>query len=204
MLLDILALMAVGAAVLVITARSPIVAVLYLIAVFVLAACYLMSLGVGFIGLSYLIVYVGAVAVLFLFVVMMLNVRLSDIVSAGREYSAGLPLGLIVGTLFLFELLSVVPAAGTQAGELSLNLLARANALLLGVDSAASSGTDVHLAFMTVPADVSFSVLSQVQALGVSLYTYSALWLMLVSIILLLAMMGPIALCMRSHGKQAI
>jgi len=62
----------------VITSSNPVISVLFLVTVFALAACYLLTLGVSFVGLAYLIVYVGAVAVLFLFVVMMLNVRVSE------------------------------------------------------------------------------------------------------------------------------
>lgn len=108
LVLDLLAVSTVLAAVLVITARSPIVAVLYLIGVFVLAACYLVCLGITYVGLTYLVVYVGAVAVLFLFVVMMLNIRLSEVVSTGYEYTKGLPLGLMLAVVFLLEALSIV------------------------------------------------------------------------------------------------
>jgi NADH-ubiquinone oxidoreductase chain 6 len=73
-LLNLLALGSVIAGILVITSSNPVISVLFLVTVFVLASCYLLALGVSFVGLTYLIVYVGAVAVLFLFVVMMLNV----------------------------------------------------------------------------------------------------------------------------------
>lgn len=201
LLLDILALLTVVAAVFVITARSPVVSVMFLIAVFVLAACYLVCLGVTFVGLSYLIVYVGAVAVLFLFVVMMLNVRLSEVTAAGHEYTKSLPLGALVGSLFLYELLTVVPTPSTSAGELTLSLLSRVHGAILGVNGSSTSGDTVHLAFTTESADVAYSVVSQVQALGLSLYTYGSLWLLVTSVILLLAMMGPIALCLRSRTQ---
>jgi NADH-ubiquinone oxidoreductase chain 6 len=85
-LLDLLAFGAVLSRVLVITSKNPVISVLFLISVFVNAAGYLMLLGVGFVGISYLIVYVGAIAILFLFVVMMLNINLTEIVSVGRVY----------------------------------------------------------------------------------------------------------------------
>ena len=85
-LLDILAFGAVLSGVLVITSKNPVISVLFLISVFVNAAAYLLLLGVGFIGISYLIVYVGAIAILFLFVVMMLNISVSEIGEVGREY----------------------------------------------------------------------------------------------------------------------
>lgn len=110
-LLDFVAFGAVLSGVLVITSTNPVISVLFLISVFINAAGYLLLLGVGFIGISYLIVYIGAIAILFLFVVMMLNIRLVEIVSVGTEYTKNLPLGLIVGSLFFFEILSIVPAS---------------------------------------------------------------------------------------------
>ena len=79
-LLDLLAFGALLSGVLVITSKNPVISVLFLISVFVNAAGYLLLLGVGFVGISYLIVYVGAIAILFLFVVMMLNINLNEIV----------------------------------------------------------------------------------------------------------------------------
>ena len=90
-LLDLLAFGAVLSGVLVITSKNPVISVLFLISVFVNAAGYLLLLGVGFVGISYLIVYVGAIAILFLFVVMMLNIQLTEIVSVGREYTKTYP-----------------------------------------------------------------------------------------------------------------
>jgi NADH-ubiquinone oxidoreductase chain 6 len=59
---------------------SPVLAVVFLIATFVLAAIYLILLGISFIGITYIILYVGAIAVLFLFVIMMLNLKDKDLI----------------------------------------------------------------------------------------------------------------------------
>lgn len=192
LLLDLLAFGAVLSGVLVITSANPVISVLFLISVFVNAAGYLLLLGVGFVGISYLIVYVGAIAILFLFVVMMLNVSISEIVSVGREYTKNLPLGFVVGTVFFFEILSVIPAEG----GLPLGLFTYLNGLLLGVNTAITN-SDVHMAFTGANADTGFSPYLQIEAVGQGLYTYGTLWLLLASIILLLAMVGPIALCLR-------
>jgi NADH-ubiquinone oxidoreductase chain 6 len=60
--------------------NSPILAIVLLIATFVLAAIYLILLGISFIGITYIILYVGAIAVLFLFVIMMLNLKDKDLI----------------------------------------------------------------------------------------------------------------------------
>jgi NADH-ubiquinone/plastoquinone oxidoreductase chain 6 len=58
-----------------ITSKNPVISVIYLIATFVQLAVVLVLLGINFVGISYIVVYVGSIAVLFLFVIMMINVR---------------------------------------------------------------------------------------------------------------------------------
>jgi NADH-ubiquinone oxidoreductase chain 6 len=198
-LLDLLAFGAVLSGILVITSKNPVISVLFLISVFINSAGYLLLLGVGFVGISYLIVYVGAIAILFLFVVMMLNIRLVEIISVGREYTKNLPLGLIVGSLFFFEILSIIPASTVSSG-VPLGLFNYINGMLFSPLSP-SSGFDysnVHMAFSGQTPDDSFANFVQIEAIGQGLYTYGSIWLMLASIILLLAMLGPITLCLRS------
>ena len=107
--LNLLAFGAIISSILVITAKNPIIAVLFLISVFVNSAGYLILLGIGFVGISYLIVYVGAITVLFLFVIMLLNIRLSEIIETSTNFTKNLPLALIIGSLFIYELLTIIP-----------------------------------------------------------------------------------------------
>ncbi|EKC97189.1 NADH dehydrogenase subunit 6 (mitochondrion) [Trichosporon asahii var. asahii CBS 8904] len=198
-ILDLLSFGAVFSGILVITSKNPVISVLFLISVFVNAAGYLLVLGIGFIGISYLIVYVGAIAILFLFVVMMLNISLVEIISVGQEYTKNLPLGLIVGALFIFEILSLVPASYKEVGELPLGFVNYLNRLLLGVEG--PSMNRVHMRFTQPGADQTFTNYLQIETIGEGLYTYGALWLFLASIILLLAMLGPIVLCLQPSKK---
>jgi len=213
-LLDLLAFGAILSGILVITSKNPVISVLFLISVFINSAGYLLLLGVGFVGISYLIVYIGAIAILFLFVVMMLNIRLVEIISVGREYTKNLPLGLIVGSLFFFEILSVIPSA-TLSGfsGVPLGLFNYVNSLLFSTSMASlpSSNDNVHMAFTGPTPDDSIASFtsytsgggSQIESIGQGLYTYGSIWLMLASIILLLAMLGPITLCLRTNSKSA-
>ena len=89
---------------LVITARSPVHSVLFLILAFFNAAGLFVLLGAEFLAMILVIVYVGAVAVLFLFVVMMLDVDFAELRKGSSSY---LPLGLLIGAVLLFELLAV-------------------------------------------------------------------------------------------------
>lgn len=79
--------------ILVIISKNPIVSVLFLIGLFITIAGYLMMLGINFIGLSYLLVYVGAVSILFLFILMLINVRISELVT---DNSNSIPLAIMI------------------------------------------------------------------------------------------------------------
>ena len=87
-----------------ITSKNPVISVIFLISTFVLAAAYLILFGISFIGISYVVIYVGAIAVLFLFVIMMINIKLTDILETGSNYTKNLPLAITIITLFLSTL----------------------------------------------------------------------------------------------------
>ena len=106
--INILTLTTLLSSVLVITSKNPIISVIFLISAFINAAGYLIMLGIGFIGISYIIVYIGAIAVLFLFVIMMINIKLTDILETGSQYTKTLPLALAVGSLFIFIIFSII------------------------------------------------------------------------------------------------
>jgi len=97
----ILALILVTSALLVITARNPVHSVLFLILGLCNAAGLFVLIGAEFVGLILAIVYVGAVAVFFLFVVMMLDVDFSNLRKGAMQY---VPLGIIIGGILLVEL----------------------------------------------------------------------------------------------------
>jgi NADH-quinone oxidoreductase subunit J len=95
----------VASAVMVVTARNPVHSVLFLILAFVNAAGLFVLLGAEFLAMILIVVYVGAVAVLFLFVVMMLDVDFAELRQGFLSY---LPIGTLVGAVLLAELLVVV------------------------------------------------------------------------------------------------
>ena len=183
--------------VLVITASNPITSIIYLIGVFVMAACYLSCMGLSYIGLTYLVVYVGAVAVLFLFVVMMFNIQ--NIGVYGIELMQAMPLGAIIGGLFLMELMSVMPTLKTYLFVKLQSVVYAVQGLIFGVPTpmGALSNEAVNVVYSLPSPDSAFTYLSQLQSLGLTLYTYNALWLIIIGLVLLLSMMGPISLCLR-------
>ena len=204
--INLLAFGSLLSSVLVITSKNPVIAVIFLISVFVNAAGYLILLGIGFIGISYIIVYVGAIAVLFLFVIMLLNIRLSDILEAGSQYTKNIPLALAIGLLFIYEIFTIIPFRVNDVSLISslLSLITNFNGLLLNFDISSSVplanpgavgegvANVVYNTINPILADTTFTGFLQVQAIGQSLYTFGAYWLIITSVILLLAMVAPI------------
>lgn len=109
----LLALVLVVAAFRVVMATSPVTGVLHLILVFFTASMLWMLRGAEFLSLLLLIVYVGAVMVLFLFVVMMLDVRMETLKAGLKTY---LPLGLVIGLVMVLEMAFVLVRTWFDAG----------------------------------------------------------------------------------------
>jgi NADH-quinone oxidoreductase subunit J len=111
---------AVASAVMVVVSRNPVHAVLFLILTFVNASGLFLLAGAEFLALLLIVVYVGAVAVLFLFVVMMLDVDFAELREGFLQY---LPVGLVVGLIVLAELLVIggawVLAHGAQTSAVA-------------------------------------------------------------------------------------
>jgi NADH-ubiquinone oxidoreductase chain 6 len=217
-LLDLLAFSAVFSSILVITSKNPVVAVIYLISVFINAAGYLLILGVGFVGISYIILYVGAITVLFLFVLMSINIKLSDILEAGTHYTKNIPLAFSIGILFSYELISHFPrsivslqggthiswSAAFGVGNLEegyftfltypIELFKIVNQCLLGGlnQSDITKLSPVYSSLNPSSMDTQISYFLQIESLGQELYTHGASWLIICSLILLLSLVCPI------------
>jgi len=154
----------IASAFMVIAAKNPVHSVLYLILAFVNASGLFVLLGAEFLAMILIVVYVGAVAVLFLFVVMMLDVDFAELRQGVLQY---LPVGALVGAVFLAELLLVV------------------GAWVIGptVPQAISA---------PIPETV-----SNTEALGRVLYTQYIYYFQAAGVILLVAMVGAIVLTLR-------
>ena len=102
-------LIAIISAIMVIASKNTVHSVFFLILDFISISCLFIMIGAEFLGMIMLIVYVGAVAVLFLFVVMMLNVaQQKNQWFAGQSTSKHIPVGLIISTLIFFEIIIVI------------------------------------------------------------------------------------------------
>lgn len=109
----LLSIVLVIAAFRVVTAKSPIVAVLFLILAFSNASMIWMLLGAEFLSLLLVLVYVGAVMVLFLFVVMMLDVKMEELREGMKKF---LPLGLLIGLVLVAEMSFVLMQTWGEIG----------------------------------------------------------------------------------------
>lgn len=105
-MINLLSFLSILCGIFVIVSKNPIVSVLFLIGLFLNIAGYVMMLGMNFIGLSYLLVYVGAVSILFLFILMLINVRISELTS---DTSNSIPLAIVIGIFFNITLYKLLP-----------------------------------------------------------------------------------------------
>lgn len=192
--IDILAFGALLSSVLVITSKNPVIAVIFLISTFVNAAGYLILSGLGFIGLSYILVYIGAIAVLFLFVIMLINIRLAEVTETGKQYTKNIPLAVVISLIFIYEFFTIMPFTFNNVSVLSylLNIVNNLNSLILTSNADISSSNIIYSTINPILADGSFTSFTQIQALGLNLYTFGSIWLIITSVILLLAMIAPI------------
>lgn len=222
--IDLLAFGAIISSILVITSKNPVIAVIFLISLFINASGYLIITGVGFIGLTYIILYVGAITVLFLFVIMMINIKLTDILETVKTYTQNLPLGISVGLLFIYEFATMtVPGIPSKTlfnlsdyfssiplyfltyfnnvagGNLRLQQSGRNTTGLVNPNLSVNGQPEtlVDIVFDPNIFDQIITNFLQIQAIGQGLYTYGAFWLLLCSIILLLAMVSPIFISRR-------
>lgn len=179
-----------------ITSKNPVISVMFLISSFVQAAGYLILIGINYIGISYIVVYVGAIAVLFLFVIMMINIKLTDILETGSQYTKNLPLAFAIGSLFLFIIFQIIPFNFNNVPALSLLLDNFTYLNTVFSDSNIVSynliNSIVNNNYLPSFSDVYITDFQQIEVLGHNLYTYGAIHFITLSVILLLAMFATI------------
>ncbi len=153
----------------VVVSRNPVYSVLFLILAFFNAAALFVLIGAEFVAMILVIVYVGAVAVLFLFVVMMLDINLAEIKQGFLEY---LPIGAAIGVVLLAEI--AIGALGLFGGN--------------SPTIAALSKAGVHVASV-----------ENTRAIGRVLYTQYFYLFQVAGVVLLVAMIGAIVLTLRTR-----
>ena len=161
------AVVTVASAFMVIAARNPVHSVLFLILTFFNSAGLFLLVGAEFLAMILVVVYVGAVAVLFLFVVMMLDIDFAELRQGFLQY---MPVGALVGLILLAELIMVVGS---------------------GVVSAEGAA---RVATVPIP---DMAEVTNAKAIGLVLYTDYVFYFQVAGLILLVAMIGAIVLTLR-------
>jgi NADH:ubiquinone oxidoreductase subunit 6 (subunit J) len=169
---------AIISSIMVITARNPIHSVLFLVLVFFNVAGLLILVDIEFLAIMFLIIYVGAIGILFLFVVMMLNVKVTELNDSFIRY---LPIGAIIGFIFLFEVFLVI--------DNDLVPIIQLSAIEELVDP-------YSLKIWASNVDNVTNIVS----LGQIIYTYHYYNFLVASLILLVAMIGAIVLTLHKRS----
>jgi NADH-quinone oxidoreductase subunit J len=160
-------------ATMVISVKNPVHSVLFLILTFISAAGLLFLLEIEFISLIFIVVYVGAIAVLFLFVVMMLDIKITDL---NRNFLKYFPIGSFLGFAFLIEILLMLTNTLEPNSYYVTN-----NSYTVWINS--------------------IDFITNIESLGQILYTYYFSYFLLAGIILLIAMIGAIVLTLTFNRK---
>ena len=188
----------------VITARNPVHAALYLVLAFFQASGIWMLLKAEFLSIALVLVYVGAVMVLFLFVVMMLDINIDSI---RQGFWKHFPLAATVGAVIALELAAVL-LGGFRVSEPQKQMAAQvispaAVSAVAPVGSASAALDAASAALATAPvADVGHVVVAQAsntKSLGILLYTEYLYPVQVAALILLVALIAAIALTLRAR-----
>ena len=182
----------------VIIVKNPVISILFLIGLFSGVASYLILLGMSFIGLSYIIVYIGAVSILFLFILMLINIRVSELKSNSNN---SIPLGIVVGVLFIYLLFPLLPYDITTYNiyDNIINIYNRNNKYNHNFNNIKIDNNDV--VFVTSNTwDGNLTEVDHITSIGNIMYTNYNLWLIIASYIILLAMVGSIVITIKQKN----
>lgn len=202
--LDLLSVIAVLFGITVIINKNPIASLLCLIGLFASVSVYLILSGLTFIGFSYLIVYIGAVSILFLFILMLLNIRTSELQS---NNSNSIPLALFITILLnysLFQLLpystAIINSYNNKLSNIIYNLPTGKYSDIIGNINKQTDISTSNVMFVTSNNwDGTMTETSHISTIGNIMYTSYNMWLFITSIILLLAMVGAIAITIKQE-----
>lgn len=188
--LDLISIIALFFGATVIVIKNPIGSLMCLIGLFGAISVYLIMIGLNFIGFSYLIVYIGAVSILFLFILMLINIRSSELLSNNVN---SIPLALIIIILLNYSWIIISPEHSGIIENPEVN-----NLVYL------SLGQNIINFYEYLTLNIMFVIsynwdgflveTSHITTVGMILYTVYNIWLCIASLILVLAMVGSIVI----------
>lgn len=172
-----------------IISKNPIVSVLFLIGLFSSVALYLITAGLYFLGLSYVLIYIGAISILFIFILMLINIRISELLTNNNN---SLLLGFLTIVLVNITLYNVIPFSLDINYYLDNNMYNLYSKLLITHQSLNTGFMQDISVVESRCWDSSLVFVSQITTIGNLLYTIYFIPFMILSLILLLAMVGAI------------
>ena len=213
--LFVLSLLCIFLGISIIITKNPILSVLFLIALFFSVSLYLMLIGLYFMGLSYLLVYVGAISILFLFILMLINVRISELLTEGKN---SIPLAIIAVLAFNFSVNRALPYSVSALDIISNNILSINRFIQSKIFSDETINVNKTVLNYTVdwvnPLEIanvkskSWDTIlvenTHITSIGNILYTSLFILLIVTSLILLLAMVGTIVITIKKSKQNSI
>lgn len=186
--LDIISLLAIFCSISIIISKNPIVSILYLIGLFGSISSYLILLGLNFLALSYIIVYIGAVSILFLFILMLINIRISELQNNTRN---SILLSIFILIFLYSSLSSILP-------NQTIKYLHDDKFLFIN-----HTKDDLNILFVYSNYwDSNLSEINHISSIGNILYSSHSVWLLIASFILLLAMVGTITITINKSNNS--
>lgn len=196
--LDIIGILVILSGIFVIISKNPIISLLFLIGLFAGISSYLLIIGLSFLGLSYLVVYIGAVSILFLFILMLINIRMSELQS---NTSNSIPLAISIAILFNYPIFQLLPydIAILSNNNYLNNILFNVSFNNNLEDNLNINNNDIL--FVTSKTwDGNLAEVGHITSIGNIMYTNYNMWLIITSFILLLAMVGAIVITMKQKN----
>ena len=191
--LNIISVLSISFGIFIIVTNNPIISVLFLIGLFITVASYLMVLGINFIGLSYLLVYVGAVSILFLFILMLINIRISELVINNTN---SIPLAVMVGIFFNVNMSKLFNYKYNIENSIYSN--DEIYSTHYEINSIVNNLYENNIFFVTSQIwDGKLAETFHITSIGNIIYTNLPMLLILTSLILLLAMVGSILITIK-------
>ena len=167
----------------VIISKNPIISVLFLIGLFLSISGYLILLGINFIGISYILVYIGAVSILFLFILMLINIRISELLN---ETNNSIPLAFLSTITFNYTIYHILPYNITTFNSYIINI----NNIFYDIYNNIGLNNVKYIFYNTWEGSLIEN--TDIIAIGNIIYTNLFIWLIISLLILLLAMVGAI------------
>nr|BAK55731.1 NADH dehydrogenase subunit 6 [Sporothrix schenckii] len=199
--LDIIYILVILSGIFVIISKNPIISLLFLIGLFAGISCYLLIIGLSFLGLSYLVVYIGAVSILFLFILMLINIRMSELQSNTNN---SIPLAISIAILFNYPIFQLLPydVAILSNNNYLNNILY--NVSFNKINTISENNLNINnndILFVTSKIwDGNLAEVGHIASIGNIMYTNYNMWLIITSFILLLAMVGAIVITIKQKN----